>query len=437
MKVLFVNTNESYGGAARAAHRIMRGVQRCGVEAQMFVKNGSAQSKDIRTIWQFTPTNPLYKAYNWIIEKIKNKWYHYKWNPYKQTRQNDFLSDLRSMPCHGALQKLDYDIVHLHWINQRFLDIDELAKIKKPIVWTLHDSWAFCGICHYFISCEKYQTHCGACPLLGSSKEKDLAYEVFEKKRAAYKGLDLHIVSPSQWLGDCAKNSALLGRFPIHVIPNCLDTENVFRPMSKDEIDSIIGRQENAVIRRVLSEATMEEKQATPYILYGAMQAATDKRKGFVSLLAALKILDSQGFKANLIVFGAEAQELPLTFTNIDVSFVGFIRDSAVLAALYSIADVNVVPSYSEVFGQTASEAMACGTPVVAFRCTGIQDVVEDGCGYLAEPYSSDDLAKGIRYCIENNKCNALGKAARESAVKRYSIDVVAKLYTELYESLL
>ena len=436
MKVLFVNTNESYGGAARAANRIMRGVQMHGVEVQMFVKNQSSQAKDVASLSQFVPTNPIYKAYNWIIEKVKNKWYHYKWNPYKQTKQNDFLSDLRSMSCHGALQKLNYNIVHLHWINQRFLDIYELAKIKKPIVWTLHDSWAFCGICHYFISCEKFQTHCGACPLLGSSKEKDLAYEVFEKKRAAYKDLDLHIVSPSHWLGDCAKNSALLGRFPVHVIPNCLDTENVFRPMSKDEIDSIIGCQGNAVIKRVFSEATMGKRHATPYILYGAMQAATDKRKGFVSLLAALKILDSQGFKANLIVFGAEAQELPLTFANIDVSFVGYIRDSALLAALYSIADVNVVPSYSEVFGQTASEAMACGTPVVVFRCTGIQDVVEDGCGYLAEPYSSEDLAKGIRYCIENNDDNVMGKAARESAVKRFAIDVVAEQYKQLYESI-
>ena len=95
-----------------------------------------------------------------------------------------------------------------------------------------------------------------------------------------------------------------------------------------------------------------------------------------------------------------------------------------------------VVPSFSEVFGQTASEAMACGTPVVAFRCTGIQDVVEEGCGYLAEPYSTDDLANGIRYCIEHNPDNVLGKTARESAVRRYSIDVVAEQYKSLYEAI-
>ena len=125
-----------------------------------------------------------------------------------------------------------------------------------------------------------------------------------------------------------------------------------------------------------------------------------------------------------------------MSFEHIDVTFVGYIHDNRKLAELYSEADVMVVPSYSEVFGQTASEAMACGTPVVAFRCTGIQNVVSEGCGYLAEPYLPEDLANGIRYCIENNKDNVLGKEAREFAVKRFAIDVVAKQYKELYESI-
>jgi hypothetical protein len=183
MKVLFVNTNENYGGAASATNRIMRGVQRCGVGVQMFVKNGRAQSEDVRTIWQFTPTNSLYKVYNWVVEKIKNQWYHTKWNPYKSTKKDVFLSDLRSLPCHGALQKLEYDVVHLNWINQRFLDLRELKKIHTPIVWTLHDSWAFTGICHVPYECKKYETHCGTCPMLGSMTEDDYAHEVFYKKR--------------------------------------------------------------------------------------------------------------------------------------------------------------------------------------------------------------------------------------------------------------
>ena len=432
MKVLFVNTNENYGGAARAAMRIMHGVKRLGVEVQLFVKYKGVRTDEVVSILQFTPRNRIYKMLDWFWGKVKNQWQHYKWMPYPNKNTSMYLSDLRSMYIHGAFQKLDYDILHLHWINNRFLDIDELGKVNKPIVWTLHDSWAFCGLCHYTLNCDKYQTHCGACPLLQSDKERDLSYEAFEKKVKAYKDLDLHIVAPSQWIGDCAKKSALLGQFPITVIPNGLDL-NLYRPMSMSDISSIAERQKNAEIRRFFKE-TIREKD--PIILFGAMNAATDRRKGFVSLLAAIKILDSQGCKANLVVFGAEEQELPMHFKHIDVTFIGYIGQPELLAALYSIADVMVVPSYSEVFGQTASEAMACETPVVAFRCTGIQDVVAEGCGYLAEPYSSEDLAKGIRYCIESNPDNILGKAARESAVKRFAIDVVAKQYIDLYQSL-
>lgn len=435
MKILFVNTNDTSGGAARAAMRIMRGVQQSGVEAQMFVKDKYSQSSDVIPLSTYTPSsNWLLDRFKWVIQKFKNRYHMFKWRPYKRTKQNVFMSDLRHTDIHGALQKLDYDIVHLHWINNRFLDIRELAKIHKPIVWTLHDSWPFCGVCHYFIDCEHYQTHCGACPMLGSYKEKDLAYEIFEKKLAAYKDLDLHIVTPSHWLGDCAKKSALLGRFPIHVIPNCLDTD-LFRPLSDSEILTIAERQQNAVVSRVLREAT-EKRIAKPLILFGAMNAANDRRKGFASLLSALQILDAQGFEAHLVVFGANAQDLPMKFQNIDVTFVGYIHDSTILTALYNTADVMVVPSYSEVFGQTASEAMSCGTPVVAFRCTGIQDVVEDGWGYLAEPYSSEDLARGIQYCIDNNPNNILGKAARESAVRRFSVSVVSEQYVALYKSL-
>ena len=187
MRVLFINTNDTSGGAARAAVRIMRGVQRCGVKAQMFVKYKNSQASDIVPLSQFVPSGILYRAFDWVATKIKNKWQHYKWRPYKQTKQNLYFSDLRSTCIHDALQKIDYDIIHLHWINNRFFDIRELAKIHKPIVWTLHDSWAFTGICHVPYECKEYETHCGACPMLGSKNEKDLACEVFEKKWEAYK----------------------------------------------------------------------------------------------------------------------------------------------------------------------------------------------------------------------------------------------------------
>ncbi len=435
MKILFVNTNDTSGGAARAAVRIMRGVQRCGVKAQMFVKYKNSQASDIVPLSQFVPSGILYRAFDWLATRIKNKWQHYKWSPYKHTRHDSYMSDLRSTRIHGALQKIDYDIVHLHWFNERFINIDELRKIKKPIVWTLHDSWAFCGVCHYFLDCKKYQTHCEACPMLGSKKEKDYAYEIFDKKLDAYKDLDLHIVTPSRWLGDCAKNSALLRRFPVHVIPNCIDTD-LYRPLSNDEIVAIAERQENAVVRRVFSEATQEKGLAKPLILYGAMQAATDRIKGFASLLSALQLLDQRGFKADFVVFGANEQELSMQFEYIKVTFVGYIRDSRVLAALYSIADVMVVPSETENLSNTIMESLSCGTPVVGFDIGGNSDMIEHKQnGYLAKEKDSEDLARGIEWCLSHNADGALSKNAREKVLNNYMIDIVSNQYKELYES--
>ncbi len=438
MKILFVNTNDSSGGAARAAMRIMRGVQQSGVEAQMFVKDKYSKSPDVIPLSTYTPSsNWLLDIFKWVIRKFKNRYHMFKWHPYKRTKQNVFMSDLRHSDIHGALQKLDYDIVHLHWINNRFLDIRELAKIHKPIVWTLHDSWPFCGVCHYFIDCERYQAHCGACPMLGSKKEKDLAYEVFEKKLAAYKDLNLHIVTPSRWLGDCAKKSALLGNFPVHVIPNCIDTD-LFRPLTNDKILTFTERQENAAVRRVFSEATQEKRIEKSFVLYGAMNAATDRRKGFSSLLSALQLLDKQGFEANFVVFGANEQELPMQFKHINVTFVGYISDSNILAALYSIADVMVVPSLTENLSNAIMESLSSGTPVVGFDIGGNSDMIEHKQnGYLAAERDCEDLARGIEWCLKHNIDGTLSKNARKKVLDSYTTDKVSKQYKQLYETLL
>ena len=429
-KVLFINTSDTNGGAARAAVRIIHGVKQYGVEAKMLVKNKQSASTDIVSLKHFIPTCKLYGALDWVATKFKNKWQHLLWRPYRKTKENIFLSDLRSTRIHGALQRLDYDILHLHWINQRFIKLQDLPK-DKPIVWTLHDSWPFCGVCHYFLDCTRYQSHCGDCPFLHSGKDNDLAYRVFEEKMRAYKDLNLHIVTPSRWLGECAKQSALLGQFPVTVIPNCLDTD-VYRPLTEQELKE---HQDAVILNYPAIGNVLAEKAYKPMILYGAVNAATDKIKGFKYLLEALRTLDSQGFEANLVVFGASQSDLPMEFEHISVSFLGYVSNTDTLVTLYNMADVMVVPSLTEVFGQTASEALACSTPVVCFKTTGIQEVVDHKINsYQAAFEDSDDLATGIRWCLDNNHDGKLSQAAREKVLREYTIERVGERYAELYK---
>lgn len=436
MKVLSVNTNDSHGGAARAAMRIMQGVRQHGVETQMLVKEKHTQDTAVVPLQQFLPKNKLYRIADWVAQKVKNKYHHLLWRPYCKTKENVFMSDSRGTRLGGALQKLDYDVLHLHWINQRFIKLQDLPK-DKPIVWTLHDSWPFCGICHYFLDCQLYQTHCGYCPMLHSGKEKDLAYRIFEEKLRAYHDLNLHIVTPSRWLGECAKQSALFGRFPVTIIPNCLETD-VYRPLSEQEIDERLSVAIECNPALHFLKRAAGEKAAKPMILYGAMNAATDRRKGFASLLSALQALDKQGFGANLVVFGASESDLPMQFEHISVHFIGYVSNTDLLVTLYNLADVMVVPSLTEVFGQTASEALACATPVVCFKTTGIQEVVDHQvCGYVAKMQDSADLAQGIRWCLENNEDGSLSLAARKKVMENYTIERVGQQYAEVYKAIL
>lgn len=422
LKVLSVCTSLG-GGAGRAAYRIHQGVRSLGVDSRMLIKAGRSKDPTIVTLDDFAPQNPFYKAFDWTRSKCKNKIQHCRWNPYPN-RDNVFMSDLRGTDLHGVLSKLDYDVLHLHWLNLRFVHPKDLPK-NKPIVWTLHDSWPFCGVCHYFFECERYMQECGCCPFLHSDNPDDLSHKVWREKAEIYKDLNLHIVSPSRWLADCARQSSLLGRYPVTVIPNCLDV-NAFRLLEEKEISP-------------RWRYFQEKRLAKPFVLYGAVNAVTDKRKGFANLLSALRLLEQQGHRDDfeLVVFGASESELSMD-VNIPIRYVGYVGNTEELVSLYNLASVMVVPSLTEVFGQTASEALACGTPVVAFQCTGIQEVVDHKVdGYLAKPYDSMDLAYGILWCLENNDGNCLGKAAREKIMRECTMDVVGKQYKRVYESVL
>ena len=417
IRVLSVCTSDSSGGAARAAYRIHLAVQEYGIDSRMFVKNKGTSDDRVSSVSDFVPHHALYRAFDWVRNKVKNKWQHYQWGKYPK-KGPYFMSDLRSTDIGGALRKIDYDILHLHWVNLRFLPLDQLPK-DKPIVWTLHDSWPFCGVCHCFLDCEGYLAQCGCCPQLESGDSRDLSHQIWLRKKSLYKGLDLHLVTPSRWLAACAGNSGLFNELPVSVIPNGLD-ETVFRPLSESELSP-------------KWQALQVEKSGKDYLIFGAMNAAKDKIKGFSILLTALRILEERRPNLELLVFGAKESDLQIDLKT-RVHYLGYIHQVEDLVSLYNLSSVAVVPSLTEVFGQTASEALACGTPVVAFRCTGIQDVVDhQENGYLAAPYEPEELADGILWCLENNRDGHLSENARRKVLESFTSKNVGKQYADLY----
>jgi glycosyltransferase involved in cell wall biosynthesis len=408
------------GGAARAAYRIHNAVKNHGIDSRMLVKNKTTSDESVIGLDTFEPSHAVYKAFNWVQNKIKNKIQHHHWSRYP-FKKEVFMSDLRGTSLHGAMHGEKFDILHLHWINLRFLELETLKNFDRPIVWTLHDCWPFTGVCHYFYDCNKYETSCGSCPMLGSNDFNDLSNSVFEKKRQIYSGCRIHVVTPSRWLGHAARNSALFGQFPVTVIPNPIDTQ-IYFPGNREKACRMLGLDTEKKI-----------------ILFGAVNALKDKRKGFHELMAAIAILEKNNDPEGLVlaVFGAEQPPEGLK-TRMAVRCLGVIQGEEQMAMAYRAAHVLVSPSLSENLSNVIMESLACGTPVTAFDIGGNSDLIEHKKnGYLAETLSPRDLACGIEWCLENNGDGKLSRHARKKVEESFSMAAIAAKYKELYKCLL
>lgn len=297
--------------------------------------------------------------------------------------------------------------------------IETLARLELPLVWTLHDMWAFTGGCHYDGGCERFVSACGHCPILGSSRERDLSHWVFARNRRAWKRQNLTVVAPSRWLAGFAARSALLGRFRIGVIPNNLDL-NRYRPIDRAIARSLIGVPAD---RRI--------------ILFGAIRSTSDKRKGFEHLQRALHLLAKRGWKDKAAVLVVGASE-PANAPDLALSahYLGKLQDDISLATLYSAADVFVAPSLPENLSNMVMEALACGTPRVTFDVDGMPDMIEHRHnGYLAIAFEPEDLAAGISYVLDDEQRHqALSRRARKKVEEKFELTQIASRHKALYE---
>lgn len=409
MKVLIVNTYDITGGAARAAYRLHQALQSMGVESKMLVQ---FKTSDDHTIIgpETTIQKKLYLRRP-MLELLPLKIYKNK----TQTLFSPAWLPSRSIV--NTINANDADIVHLHWIAAGMMRIENIAKIKKPIVWSLHDMWAFTGGCHYDEECGKYKHECCSCPVLGSKKVNDLSRSVFTRKQQTFGKIDnLTIVGLSRWLVDCASQSTLFANTRVVNLPNPIDTTK-FMPVNK-----------------VQARMTLNLPTDKKLVLYGAMSATSDPRKGYIELVKALGTLQNSG-NTELLVFGSSQSDNELQY-GFEAHYLGHVDDDS-LRLLYCAADVMVVPSLQENLSNAIMESLACGTPVVSFNIGGNRDLIDHKQnGYLAEPFSSTDLAEGIQWVLDSPNYESLSKNAREKVLKCFDSKIVAKRYIELYKSL-
>lgn len=407
IKVLILSAYDIWQGAAKAAYRLHQGLQRRpGVESWMLVNK--KYSSDPAVIG---PQSSLDLA----LSQSRARLDQFPLAFYTQKQTEYFSPQWLPETLARTVRRLNPDVVNVHWTQGGFMKIETLAQLRKPVAMTLHDLWPLTGGCHYSRGCDKYLSHCGACPQLGSSRERDLAYRNWRRKQKSWQNLDLTLVPLSSWLREQVEKSPLLGGYPLRLIPNGIDLET-YAPVDKAEAKKILGL-----------------SPERPVILFGASGA---KRKGFHHLQAALARLGQTPWRerAQLLIFGnqspGEGEDLGFPTRHL-----GFLQDDLSLRLAYAGADVFVAPSEEDNLPNTVVEAFACGTPAVAFRIGGLPDLVDHGeNGYLAAPFSAEDLAKGIGDVLTQSP--RFGRQARQKAVACFSQDLQARRYGELFSEL-
>ncbi|HEB87123.1 MAG TPA: glycosyltransferase [Gammaproteobacteria bacterium] len=413
MRIIHVNTSDQYGGAARSAYRLHASLKKAGVDSRMYVQDKEGGDGDVYST--NSKIGKLWAKIRPYIDRLPASLFRY-------TVAQNFSPAIVPGRAASQINSALPDIVHLHWIAMGFIRIETLKQFRqKPLVWTLHDSWAFTGGCHLPFTCTTYTARCGKCPALGSGSEYDLSRWVWNRKARIFDNLDLTVVTPSRWLGECAKRSSLFKKTRVEVIPNGLDI-NTYKPLDQ------------SFCRDVLS--LPKDKKV---IMFGAMSSTSDKNKGFHYLVEALRRIAATSYKDEVVavVLGADAASEDLDI-GIDIRFLGRLHDDTSLAVAYSAADVFVAPSIQENLSNTVMESMACAIPCVAFDIGGMPDMIEHKrTGYLAVPYEASDLADGISWVIsDQERGRELSSASRKKIEEGFSDVHCAEQYALLYREL-
>jgi len=404
MKILHICYSDDIGGAAKAAFRIVKAQRDHGIDAFLFVVKK-------RTSEDFVINGETIAPYRRFLFRVALKIVKKVTKLLGKTLQSPTSLNVIPTGTYRWINNSDFDAVNLHWIGMETISLYDIAHIKKPLFWTCHDMWLFSGVRHIAVDSIGKNRHAIStwCAL---AVEKSA-----EKRKIRLLKAPITLLCPSSWLASIARERPLSRSWPVAVIPNCLDLD-VFKPVSQSDARTQLGLPKNARI-----------------VLFGAVGGASDRNKGYDLLATALaQIVHSAPGGFLCCTFGADDSshgqaEYPILN-------LGKIREAQRMATIYAASDVVVVPSRIENLPQVATEAQACGRPVIAFRVGGLPDIVVDGeTGFLISPYDTTGMACAIKCLLSNQDyASTMGEKARLRAVSLWSSSSVSNAYREKYQ---
>mgnify|MGYP001052507287 CR=1 FL=1 len=405
MKILIINTEIFRGGAAQIALRLYHALNES-AEISSYFLYGKGPRVSNRKAFRFT------------------------WGP--EVYLHAFLTRVTGLQGYGTLVSTKrlvdfivrekFDVIHLHNLHGYYLDlsfVQSLGKLGIPIVWTLHDGWPITGRCAYLSECNSWKIGCGNCPNLSWYPKTyfDSSAFMWKKKKEYFNsGWKPIIVCPSQWLADRVKES-YLNKFKIEVIPNGVDTE-IFKP--KDKIE----------IRKKLKIALSKK------VILSVAANLRDERKGAKYFFEALQHIKTNNWM--ILTMGKKINLNREVKAKVDIKQLGYISDKNLISDIYNATDVFCSTSLDEVFGLTATESMACGTPVVGFKVGGIPEQVTEDCGILVSPRDEKALGRAIEHLLTDDKMRQeMSLNCRKRAEQKYNIEKFTKRYIQVYRELI
>lgn len=412
LRITHLSHNDMKGGGALACYRLHRELLELGAESRMLVLKRHQDDATVTKVDAGPLTTPIHTADRLLRRLHPRRMADRIWSAGR--------FGIGGVQRHPLVQ--DSDVLGLYWVNGGFLSVagvERLLCLNKPVVWRLSDLWPLTGGCHHPGDCEKFKTACARCPQLGSDSARDLAARQWQRKQRWPKA-GLTVIAPSKWLADLAAESALFRGTRIEHITTGIDL-GIFKPRPKAEARLELGLPEDRQL-----------------ILFGANNAVANPRKGFSELIDALTILKEQDHLTSfdLVLFGSDVTPaLPL---DLQLHDRGVIDDEALKARLFAAADLFVTPSLEENLPNTVIEAMASGTPTVAFDVGGTGELIDHGVtGYLATPGDSVDLARGLTALLKATALDgAMGDRAHKAMAAAHNQRKIARRYLDLFSEL-
>ena len=418
MKILHLSKMDTGGGAADGFVRIHQALLSQGVESVAYVLK--QKRRDVPMVAAKGLLNPWQKLV-WGLGRALAKVKRFGVKPvgvYDFDAEANFPAE--PIIRHARARSAKWDLILVHW-SGGFVRPEAVREIAQALgarvaLWQVDMAHATGG-CHSNLGCQKYQTGCGACPLLSSSDPQDISSVQAARRAQLWKELDVAILAPSGWSARQAKESFTLGGRELRTFPIPLDL-SVLRTADMLSARQALGL---PVEGRIVLVRALD-----PGLTY----------KGFGLFLEALRQLDDQGVALHVAVIG-DRGFLPDGFRHVTFTELGPQRGDAALARAYQAADFFVSPSTNETGPMMAGEAMACGRPLIAYPIGIAPDLVEQGRnGTLVEPVGDvAALAAAVRAYAEMPAAElaARQQAAADSAGRIFS----ARYFAEQVQAVL